>query len=91
MAEEGEGFLVELLRVADVGADDGVEGEVGAGALSQLGPVLFALDRELAAHGVLGVDDVLVDVGYVEAAEFGGGGEEAFADEVGEREGAHWS
>ena len=27
LAEEGQGFLVELLRIADVGADHGVEGE----------------------------------------------------------------
>ena len=36
LAEEGDGFLVELLRVADVGGDDGVEGEglVGVGGRS---------------------------------------------------------
>lgn len=37
LTEEGDGFLIELLRVADVGGDDGVEGEgfVGVGGRSR--------------------------------------------------------
>ena len=37
LAEEGDGFLIELLRVADIGGDDGIEGEglVGVGGRSR--------------------------------------------------------
>ena len=57
LAEEGDGLLVELLRVADVGGDDGVEGEglVGVGRRSgrvvggfQLGAVGFCSSGEFA-------------------------------------------
>lgn len=62
LAEEGDGLLVELLGVTNVGADDLVEGKVLGVALSDLGAVLLRLDGQLAADGVLGLDDVRVDV-----------------------------
>ena len=66
LPEEGDGFLVELLRVANVGGDDGVERQVLALALSQLCAVLLRLDGELSTDGVLGGADVRVDVVQVE-------------------------
>ena len=55
--------LVEplLLGVADVGRDDLVEGEVLV-AIAELRAVLLGLNSKLAANGVLGSNDVLVDV-----------------------------
>jgi hypothetical protein len=73
LAEEGDGLLVQLLRVADVGADDLAEGQVGAGAAGDLGAVLLRLDRQLAADGVLGLLDVRVDGGDGEALRHLGG------------------
>lgn len=69
LAEEGDGLLVQLLGVADVGRDDLGKGEV-AGAVCELGAVLLGLDGELAADGVLGGPDVGVDV--VDAEPHGG-------------------
>ena len=68
LAEEGEGLLVELLGVADVGADDLVEGQVLAVALPELGAEDLRLDGQLAAHRVLGLHHVRVDVVYGEPA-----------------------
>jgi hypothetical protein len=65
LAEEGDGLLVELLGVADVGRDDLLEGQVGR-AICQRGPVFLRLDGQLTAHGVLGLPDVRVDVVDVE-------------------------
>src|SRR3569833_595007 len=65
MAEEGQGPLVELRRVANVGRDDLLEGKVGS-SLVQLGPELLRLDGELAADSVLGCLDMRVDVVVVE-------------------------
>lgn len=62
LAEEGDGFLVELLRVADVGGDDGVKGEwfVGVGRRSgrvmgglQLGAVGFCSGGDFACRNVV--------------------------------------
>lgn len=77
LAEEGNGLLVELLRVADVGGNDCVEGEVALVALCQTGTILLALDCELTAHGVLGRFDVRVDVVNGESLHFVGGGKSA--------------
>lgn len=60
LAEKGEGLLVELLGVANVGADDVVKRQRLV-ALGEAGAVLLRLDGELAADGVLGVADALVD------------------------------
>lgn len=60
LAEKGEGLLVELLGVANVGADDLVKGQRLV-ALGEAGAELLRLDGELAADGVLGVADALVD------------------------------
>ncbi|KAK1251925.1 hypothetical protein MKX07_007404 [Trichoderma sp. CBMAI-0711] len=73
LAEEGDGLLVQLLRVANVGRDDMVKGQAGV-ALAQLGAQLFRLDGQLAADGVFGGTDVRVDVVDVEPAHFVGGG-----------------
>lgn len=62
LAEEGEGLLVELLGVADVGGDDLGEGQVLV-AVGKLAAELLALDGQLATHGVLGLAHVRVDVG----------------------------
>lgn len=61
LAEEGDRLLVELLRIADVGTYNLLEGQ-GLVALSNPGAVLLGLDSKLAADGVLGLDDVRVDV-----------------------------
>lgn len=64
LTEESNGLLVELLRVANVGRDDLVERQVlgGIAALGQRRSVLLRLDGKLAADGILGRHDVLVDV-----------------------------
>lgn len=72
LAEEGDGLLVELLRVADVCRDDLLEGEAVV-ALAQARAELLRLDGELAAHRVLGPPDVGVDV--VDGESRHGGGE----------------
>jgi hypothetical protein len=81
LAEECDGLLVELLRVADVGGDDRVEGQVLALALGQLRAVRLRLDGQLAADGILGRADVRVDVveredrlGLGDAGRHGAGG-----------------
>ncbi len=61
LAEECDGLLVELLRVADVGRDDLPEGQVGV-APAKFSAVLLRLDGELAPDGVLGRPNVGVDV-----------------------------
>lgn len=71
LAEEGDGLLVELLRVADVGRDDLGEGQARLAA-AELGAELLRLDGQLAADGVLGLDDVGVDVALVQASGRGG-------------------
>lgn len=71
LAEEGDGLLVQLLGVANVGRDDLVKGQAG-GALAQLGTQLVRLDGELATDGVFGRADVRVDVVDVEPAHFRG-------------------
>lgn len=65
LAEEGDGLLVQLLGVPDVGGDDLVEGQVLV-AGGQLGAEELGLDGQLAPHGVLGGHDILVDVVDVE-------------------------
>lgn len=71
LAEEGDGLLVKLLGVADVGRDDLVEGEVG-GSTEQAGTELLGLDGKLATHSVLSRSDVRVDVVDGETAGIGG-------------------
>lgn len=70
LTEEGDGLLVELLGVADVGRDDLVEGKAG-GSTEQAGTELLGLDGKLATHSVLGRSDVRVDVVNVETAGIG--------------------
>lgn len=60
LAEKGEGLLVELLGVANVGTDDLVKRQRLV-ALGEEGTELLRLDGELAADSVLGVADTLVD------------------------------
>jgi len=67
LAEEGDGLLVELLRVADVGGDDIVEGQVLALALGQSSLVLLGTDGEFATDGILCLLDIGVDVVDVQA------------------------
>lgn len=57
LAEEGNGLLVELLGVPDVGVDDLGKGQAGV-ALGEGGLVLLRLYSQLAADGVLGGPDV---------------------------------
>lgn len=71
LAEEGDGLLVQLLGVANVGRDDLVKGQAGV-ALVQARTKLLRLDGELAADGIFGGADVRVDVVDVEAAHFRG-------------------
>lgn len=66
LAEEGDGFLVELLGVANVCGNDGVKGQVVTLALGQLCAVLLRLDSQLATDGILGGLDVRVDVANVQ-------------------------
>ena len=73
LAEEGQGLLVELLRVSDVGRDDMLKGEVGGVASGDLCSVLLGLDSELTADGVLGSNNVLVDVVDGQSHFCGGG------------------
>ncbi|KAI5295498.1 hypothetical protein KEM55_006177, partial [Ascosphaera atra] len=66
LPEEGDGLLVELLGVADVGEDDAVEGEGGGGGAAfglEEDAVLFGARGEGAADGVFGAHDVGVDGG----------------------------
>lgn len=62
LAEEGDGLLIELLRVSDVGRDDLLERQIRTGTLGELSPVLLRLDGQLTAHSVLRRFDVLIDV-----------------------------
>lgn len=71
LAEKGDGLLVKLLGVADVGRDDLAEGDVG-GSTEKGGPELLGLDGKLTAHSVLGRSDVRVYVVNVETAGVGG-------------------
>lgn len=61
LAEKGNGLLVELLGVANVGIDDLVKRQRLV-ALVEAGAEGLGLEGELAADGVLGVDDALVDL-----------------------------
>lgn len=65
LAEEGDGLLVELLGVANVGRDDLLEGEARLSP-GQLGAELLRLDGKLTPYGVLGRLDMGVDVVVVE-------------------------
>ena len=60
LAEEGDGLLVELLRVANVGVDDLAERQRGV-AVGQCSLVLLRPDGKLAAHSVLGRPHAGVD------------------------------
>lgn len=71
LAEEGDGLLVQLLGVANVGGDNLVEGQAGV-ALVQAGTQLLRLDGELTADSIFSCADVRVDVVDVEAAHFRG-------------------
>lgn len=62
LAEEGDGLLVELLRVANVCRNNLFEGEIAGIALCDLGSVFLGLDSKFTTNGVLGSDDSLVDV-----------------------------
>ena len=77
LSGERERRLVEplLLGVPDVRGDDFVEGEVFV-AGGELFAVLLGLDGELAAHGVLDLEDGRVELVDREGAHFGGGGGE---------------
>lgn len=60
LAKEGDGLLVQLLGVANVGRDDVLEGQAAV-AFGQARAKLLGLDGQLAADGVLGPPDVGVD------------------------------
>ena len=62
LTKEGDGLLIELLRIANVGKDDGVEGEVLSLAFFELGLVLRCALGNETTHSVLGCFDVRVDV-----------------------------
>ena len=72
LSREGQRGLVKplLLGVANVGGDDFLEGEVLVSPLELLA-VLLGLDRELAANGVLDLEDGGVEV-FGEEGEHGG-------------------
>lgn len=72
LSEEGDGLLVQLLGVADVGRDDLVEGQVTALALVQRSAELLGLDGQLATDGILGRANVGVDVVDGEPGHVGG-------------------
>ena len=72
LSEEGDGLLVELLGVANVGRDDLRKGKAFGLALGDLSSVDLRLDGKLATDGVLGSDDVLVDVIDGKSSHFGG-------------------
>ena len=90
LAEEGDGLLVELLGVANVGSDDSVERQVLALALCERGLELLGSNGKLATDGVLGLLDVRVDVVDVQALRPGRAlGEELLGDERGNGQRAH--
>jgi hypothetical protein len=90
LAEEGDGLLVELLRVADVGCDDSVEGQVLALALGQSSLELLRANGEFATDGIFCLFDVRVDVVDVQALGPGRGlGEHPLGDEVGNGQRTH--
>lgn len=62
LAEEGNGLLVELLRVANVGCNDCVEGKVLALTIGQLCAIFLGADGKLATHRILGLLHMGVDV-----------------------------
>lgn len=66
LAEKGNGLLVQLLGVANVGCNDGVERQVFALTLCQLRAVRLRLYGQLAAHRILGRAHMRVDVVQVE-------------------------
>lgn len=72
LAEEGDGLLVELLRVADIGADDLGERQAGI-ALSKGCAVFLRLDGQLATHSILGLDDLGLDVPDMQPGHLEGG------------------
>lgn len=72
LAEKGDGLLVQLLGVANVGRDNLVKGQAGV-ALVQARTQLLRLDGELTANGIFSCADVRVDVVDGEAAHFRGG------------------
>jgi hypothetical protein len=90
LAEEGNGLLVELLRVADVGCDDSVEGQVLALAFGQSSLELLRADSEFATDSIFGLFDVRVDVVDVQALRPGRGlGEHSLGDEGGNGQRTH--
>ena len=84
LTEEGDGLLVQLLRVSDVGEDDAVEGQRLV-SLGESHAVLLGLDGQLTTDGILGLLDLRVDVVDVQAA--GGLRGEGATSGVGDRHG----
>jgi hypothetical protein len=90
LAEESDGLLVELLRVANVGSDNIVEGQVLALALGQSGLELLRANGKFATDSIFCLLDVRVDVVDVQALRPGRGlGEHPLGDEGGDGQRTH--
>lgn len=71
LAEESNGLLVQLLRVANVGRDDLGERQT-LFATAKLGPELLRLDSKLTTDSILGLDNMGIDVALIQTSGRGG-------------------